>query len=307
MIFKDMLSENAKKIDSEFSKLLEIAFHHSVHKGDLLLVYLNGFYDPKMLEWNERNSPKLNPHVIGVGQAGQSEGLHYEFIHKYRMENFHTLTHSEYLNQLVWSPEKKEDIEKLIFKEEHSIQLEMLIYLKVWEADLLIKRFYQLTRLLYGESYDWYFKISNSSRDAEANGTRQEIWRKKIRNRIRKYSPFLEDFIKETYKTQIRNSIAHSNYSFLGRNIHLNNFIKGDPASQLSVITFDEWAKIFHNTLLLHNQYIIFNNAIDLFYGNHAKSTNVVLPILVTEKDGTQYELPLEYRTEYNDWHFAQG
>ena len=52
---------------------------------------------------------------------------------------------------------------------------------------------------------------------------------------------------------------------------------------------------------------MIFNNAIDLFYGNHAKSTNVVLPILVTEKDGTQYELPLEYRTEYNDWHFAQG
>ena len=254
MIFKDMLAENAKKIDSEFSKLLEIAFHNSVHKGDLLLVYLNGFYDPKMLEWNERNSPKLNPHVIGVGQAGQSEGLHYEFIHKYRMENFHTLTHSEYLNQLVWSPEKKEDIEKLIFKEEHSIQLEMLIYLKVWEADLLIKRFYQLTRLLYGESYDWYFKISNSSRDAEANGTRQEIWREKIRNRIRKYSPFLEDFIKETYKTQIRNSIAHSNYSFLGRNIHLNNFIKGDPASQLSVITFDEWAKIFHNTLLLHSR-----------------------------------------------------
>ena len=307
MIFKDILSENAEKIDSEFSKLLEIAYHNSIHKGDLLLVYLNGFHEPKMVEWNEKNSPKLNPHVIGIGQEGHSEGLHYEFIHKYRMENLYPLTHPEYLKQLVWTPERKTEIDELILKEEYSIQLEMLIYLKVWEADLIIKRFYQLARLLFGEAYDWYFKISNSARDRDAIGTRQEIWRKIIRNRFRKYSPYLEEFLKDSYKTQIRNSIAHSNYSFQGRNIHLNNFIKDDPASQLKVITFDEWAKIFHNTLLLHNQYISLNNAIDIFYGNHAKNTKEVLPILVTELDGTQYELPLEYRVEYNDWHFAQG
>ncbi len=102
----------------------------------------------------------------------------------------------------------------------------MLIYLKFWEADSTIKKLYQFVRILHGEPYDWYFKISESNRDKNSTGKRQDIILLKIRNRLKEFSSTLYQVIKDTYKTQIRNSIAHSNYSFLSRNIHLNNFIK---------------------------------------------------------------------------------
>jgi hypothetical protein len=178
----------------------------------------------------------------------------------------------------------------------------MLVYLKFWEADMIIKKLYQFVRILYGEPYDWYFKVQESSRDKNASGSRQDIIRLKIRDRLQKHSQIVCDLITNTYKTQIRNSIAHSNYSFLGRNIHPNNFIKGDPFAKLRYITFDDWIDIFHNTLVLHNQYIRMNNEINNFYAGIAKKNGNEMEIRITEKNGKHYPVILEYRPEWEDW-----
>jgi len=293
-------------LSPEIDRLMDIALEKQNHIGDLLLLKENGFYEKKIAEYNKINTTKLNPHVIGPSHEGHSEHAHCLFIHKYRTNNIHKLSYKKYLEEIEYAPEKRNLIDKLIELEETTIQLEMLIYLKFWEADLIIKKLYQFVRILNGEHYDWYFKISESQRDKNSTGKRQDIIRLKIRDKLKKTSPLLYDLIKNTYKTQIRNSIAHSNYSFLGRNIHLNNHIEDDSNCQLETITFDEWIDIFHSTIIFHNELIRMNNIINDYYRKMAMKHDNIFPIMVTEKDGKQYELPLEYRPRFNDWKYKQ-
>ena len=307
MIFNDILQEKGKAISVEFDTLLKRAWENQSHIGNLLLLHVNGFFEEDILEWNKNRDEKLNPHVIGPGSEGQSEYAHYDFIHKYRTTHIHPMSHTDYIKQFVmekWDKEISDRNNALIETEETTIQLEMLIYLKFWEADMIIKKFYQFNRILQGQNYDWYFKIANSAREENATGNRQDIIRLQIRDPMKEICPTLYALIMETYKTQIRNSIAHSNYSFLGRSIHLNNYIQRDPASQLKTVTFDDWINIFHNTLVLHNEYISMNNMINENYGQIAKQNGMIIPVLITEKQGKQYELPLVYREEFHDWHY---
>lgn len=302
MIFIDKLKEREKILNPEFDRLIDLAWKNQSHKGDLLLVHINGFYEESISKNNALSDKKYNPHVIGLGPEGHSELAHYSFINKYRTTNISKLNYSEYLKLHEYTPERSKEIDELVDLEETSIQLEMLVYLKFWEADMIIKKLYQFVRILHGEPYDWYFKVQESSRDKNSSGSRQDIIRLKIRDRLQKHSQIVCYLITNTYKTQIRNSIAHSNYSFLGRNIHPNNFIEGDPFAQLRYITFDDWIDIFHNTLVLHNQYIRMNNEINNFYAGIAKKNGNEMEIRITEKNGKQYPVILEYRPEWEDW-----
>jgi len=307
MIFKDKLEEKGKLIRPEIERLLDIALEKQSHKGDLLLFHINGFYQEDTLIWNENHPEnRLNPHIIGPGTEGHSEQAHYSFIHKYRTTSISELTYPEYLILHEWTPERSKEIKELIDIEETSIQFEMLIYLKFWEADMIIKKLYQFSRALNGEFYDWYFTVPNFNRDKTSTGSRQNIIRKSIQNRIKPHSEKLYEIIKDTYKTQIRNSIAHSNYSFLGRYIHPNNHIKDAPHASVRALSFDEWVEIFHNTLVLHNEYIRMNNLINDYYVDIASKHYNTMEILVTEKNGKQYPLYTEYRPEWRDWKFKQ-
>jgi hypothetical protein len=310
MIYKDKLKEKAKIISPEMDKLLGLAWDKQPHFGDLLLINVNGFYEAEIVEYNSHSKENRNPLVIGPGSEGLSEQTHYKFIHNYRTSHIHTMTYQEYKEQFVmekWDKEISEWNAKLIESEELTIQLEMLIYLKFWESDMIIKKLYQLARALNGEPYDWYFKVQESSRDQNCTGKRQDIIRKLIRDKIKTYSPVLFQIIKDTYKTQIRNSIAHSNYSFLGRQIHLNNYVKDDAHSQLTAISFDEWTDIFHNTIVLHNELLRMNNSINDHFAEIANKHENTMEILVTEKSGEQYCRYLEYRNEWRDWTFKRS
>lgn len=310
MIYRDILNKTGIVVRDEIKRVLNLALQSQHHPGDLLLVKENGFYDPKILTFQSGDGKKYNPHVVGPNSEGHSEATHYDFIHHYRTTNYSEKSSTEYFQSFVmevWDKEKSERNDILTKKEELSIHLEMLVYLKIWEADMFIKRLYQLIRLLNGESYDWYFKIQESARGTDSTGSRQDLIRKKIRDRIKKTSPILFDIIKHSYKTQIRNSIAHSNFSLIGRSIQLNNYIENDPASQLHTVSFEEWAHIFHNSLILYSEYIGMLDEIDKYYINIASKHANVLPVLVTEKDGGQYELSLEYRPQSNSWGYKQN
>lgn len=286
-----------------------MAWQNQLHNGDLLLIHLNGFYQEDILLFNTNSEKKLKPYVLGPGSEGHSERAHYSFIHKYRTTNIHAMSHKDYVRQFVmekWDKEVNDRNTELMDIEETTIQLEMLVYLKFWEADLMIKKLYQFVRIINGQSYDWCFKVSESSREKSATGTRQDIIRLLIRDKLKEHSPALSQIIKDTYKTQIRNSIAHSNYSFLGRHIHLNNFIKEDPHSQIRAISFDEWIDIFHNTLVIYNEFIRMSNLINENYAKIASDHENTMEILITENNGEHYSSYVEYRKEWNDWKFKQ-
>jgi len=299
MIFKEKLESLSKEISPEFRKLVNFAWLNQTHYSDLLLIHINGFYEESVEKWNSVHEKKLNPHVIGPGHEGHSEITHYEFINKYRQSYLTSIPFSDYLKEFEWKPENQERIDALTDIEETTIQLEMLVYLKFWEADSIIKKLYQLARIINKEYYDWYFKIANGS-----TGSRQKIIRELIRDKIKPFSETIYLLIKDSYKSQLRNAIAHSQYSFQGRNIHLNNYIESDPNAQIKSISFDKWIEIFHSTLILHNSYIEMNNIINQRYGKIAMENDNTLSIRITDRDGKQYERPIEYRPRWRDWNY---
>ena len=302
MLFIDILNASTNKIKDEFQQLFDSVVKNQSHAGDLLLVLVNGFYNPDVHNWTLEE--KTSPYMIGPNLDGLSEDLHYKFIHDYRTNGLAKITFEEYLSTIEYSSEHKEHIDKLIELESSTIQLEMLIYLKMWEADAFIKKFYQIVRLIYNEPYDWHFKINESNRDDTATGKRHEIIRLKVRERLKEKFPNLYSSFKTAYLTQIRNSIAHSQYSFLGRNIHPNNFVSNDKSAQLRNLPFNDWILMFHETMVIYNQYIGFKNLIMDYYEQEALKNNNICEIRICRKDPKEYiqYLNLRFRPQYKDW-----
>ena len=237
MLFNDKLHEISAQLTPEFDRLFDTILENQVHPGDLLLIHENGFYNPDVHNWE--TPQKFNPYMFGPNDEGFSAYTHYEFIHDYRTQAVVGFSHTEYLDNLTKEPsEIAEEFQQLKSIEEQTIHLEMLIYLKIWEANLFIKRYYQFVRLFQGLPYDWHFKIAESNRDEDATGKRHVIIREEIRDKLKTAFPAIYQSFKTAYLTQVRNSIAHSKFSFQSRNIHLGNYIKSDPASQSNGVSF---------------------------------------------------------------------
>lgn len=276
-------------------------------RGILLLIELNGNYNREAKEWN--NVEDKNPYMYGPGTEGWSDLSHYEFINVYR-SFLHKDSYANYLKLHDWSEDRIEEIRQLEKTESLSIQLEMLVYLKVWEADLFIKRLYQIVRIKDGFAYDWHFRIAESNRDKEEEvidkpiGTRDEIIRKKIRNPLEKEYPEIYKAIKNSFNSQLRNSIAHSKYSLVSRYIHLNNSIKKDRYTQTEVVSFDEWITKIHITLTIYDQLIGFMNKVQAYYVGKAKNNNLTQEIRINRLypiSESRYG-KVKYREAYNDW-----
>ena len=62
ILFKDKLDSFTKTLQPEFDKLADIALSSQAHDGDLLLMYINGFFDENIFKSNQMRSEKLNPH-----------------------------------------------------------------------------------------------------------------------------------------------------------------------------------------------------------------------------------------------------
>lgn len=306
MLFSDVLKKHEALVAPDFERLVGAGLANQAHPGDMLVWLNNGSYNEEVLQFKHPVDGKTyNPHVIGQGDIGLSEQAHYKFIDQYRQGYLSKLSFTEYLKELEYSEARRVEIDGLVDIEETTINLEMLVYLKFWESDSIIKKLYELVRIANAEPYDWYFKVAESNRDTDATGTRQDIIRKAIRDRIQNF-PEVYKAIKSAYKTQIRNAIAHSKYAFQGRNIHLHNFVAADKAAQLQNVTFDDWIDIFHLTIILHNCYIRATDEVSKYYAQLASQNNNEVQILVTEKTIKQYTLPLIFRPEFKDWRYKQ-
>jgi hypothetical protein len=302
MLFNDKLLEKEVIVAPVFKNIFKGALKSQAHPGDLLLFYVNGFYDEYTDSIKQNGTNQFDPHVIGLGREGHSEADHYNFIHHYRTTNVFKLPYQDHLNNVKWDPQKKKEIDAIIRLEELSIQIEMLIYLKFWEADASIKKLYELSQILTGKPYDWYFKIGKGNGKYNYFPKRHEIIRKHVRDVIQSVCPDFAQILGDSYKSQVRNAIAHSQYWFLNRQISLNNYDQNDPGASLRNITFDEWVNMFHLTLNIHNQLIWLGQSVNEHYAKIAlKNGNKVL-VHITEKDGYTYDRNLFYRDSFQDW-----
>jgi len=305
MIFRGILDKKTADLQPEFDNLVNAAFKNQTHSGDLLLIHINGFYNEEAHSWDNLGK-KLSPYMIGPNSEGHSESLHHEFIGEHLKREILDQNYEEYKALHQWSAERDEEIRALTKTEEYSIQHEMLIYLKIWEMDLFIKKLYQLVRLVLGQEFDWHFSIAESNRDNKATGTRDKIIREKVRDPLEKEFQKIFAVIKNAYKSQLRNSIAHSKYSLHGRYIHLNNYIKKDPASQIEVISFDEWIDIFHDTIVFYTQTQRLIGLVDEYYNHLASQTGQIMEVRINRLDpspSVEYHL-LKHRPGINDWYW---
>lgn len=295
MIFKDLLDQHTRIIRPLFDTLHHLAGENQSHGGDLLLVHQNASYREEVLTWD--NIPeRLSPYTIGTGETGHSALTHHSFIGEYLSKELSSITLQEYLTKFN-DKSSRGKIEVLEKDESYTIQSEMLIYLKIWESDTVIKEFYQITRLVLAEPFDWHFKVSTYARDNTATGTRESILRLMIRDRLKELIPGLYDLLKEIYIPQLRNAIAHSQYFIYGRSISLTNYDANNPFSQIKSIKFDEWIRIFHKSLVLYTELTRILNQVHVNYS------------LMAEREGScqirvSKEIPnneTEYRELYYD------
>jgi hypothetical protein len=250
MIFDNLLNQYTAQIRPYFDQIHNLAGKNQTHGGDLLLVHQNASYREDILNFNN-TSIKLDPYTIGFGEIGHAAHTNHNYIGEFLKTDTNNIGLESYLKELEDKSDKNRILE-LEARESYSIQSEMLVYLKIWESDSLIKELYQITRLLESREYDWHFRISGYSRDEKSTGTRENIIRTKIRDRYMKLIPEFYQLIKEIYKPQLRNAIAHSQYFIYGRVITLTNYDKNDSHSLIKSVTFNEWIHIFHKSIILY-------------------------------------------------------
>ncbi|AXY74307.1 hypothetical protein D3H65_10110 [Paraflavitalea soli] len=284
MIFKDILDAKTQQLYQEFDLLLQNSLLRQTHNGDLLLVIVNGFHHPEVHTWDNLGGQQ-SPYLIGPGDEGHSEILHHNFIGNYLRDAAFDQPYKDYLDLIQWTSERAAEADRLHDDEAVSIQYEMLIYQKIWEMDSYLKKLYQLTRIANSEPYDWHFRIKQSVNLKNKGKKREEIVRLHVRDRLKPEYPLIYNAIKNAYRTQVRNSIAHSQYSIYGRYIHLHNYIEDDLNSQIRVITFDQWVDMIHDTLVIYSQISRLQKMIDTFYVGLSKNSGGTVEVRINRID----------------------
>lgn len=244
MIVAELLEENEAAVREGVNELFAVAESNQTHEQDILLIDQHGFYDELLAQTEVREEQELSPYVIGPHYVGHAEATSYEFIDSYRQS--HMIDRDE-LEEGIGD----EDFER---DERFMIEIEKSIYLKFWESDLILKKLYQLSRLVKRESYDWNFSISPDPREGPK---KHEIIRNEIRDEVEDDCPSFYSVVKGNYRTQTRNAIAHSQYAFMGRSIHYLNYSE-DPKAHcpIQAISFGDWYNLFSTTILIHNELI---------------------------------------------------
>lgn len=128
---------------------------------------------------------------------------------------------------------------------EESIHQEKMLYLKIWENYYFLKQLTQIINLANGKSYDWELKIKIDSKNTKSGHIRNNI-----KERLKNVGPQILSIINEAYSPQIRNAIAHSQYTFIQGGLKYNNF-GSDPYANIDNIGYEEWERRFTLTMSL--------------------------------------------------------
>lgn len=244
MLFNDLIRDLRDGVVTAVDELFSAAYAHQAHPQDLLLVDQHGFYSEALANAPLQGQSRLSPYVIGPDKIGFANSTFYKFVDWFR--NSRMFDKSEWEQRLAHNVQLQED-------ERLTVQVEQSIYLRFWEADSLLKQYCQLSSLAVGQPYDWHVTIPSYSRE----GSKHEFVRKQIRDRVRSVCPNFYALVNENYQTQIRDAIAHSQFYIVGRTIGFTNYSPNPAAhAPLTGISFDDWYRRFHTTLLLHNETI---------------------------------------------------
>ncbi len=289
MLFTEKMEQVQEEVDAAVNELFIAAEKNQTHPQDLLIILEHGFYAEEFVEFADQHG--LSYYHMGPNWEGYSEQTQYELYDAYR----HELENDKeaYLSKV------KTD-ENLKIEERMRLHVELMIYLKFWESDMIVKKLYQLVRLSNSEAYNWHFKIKDFKKG------RQQILRQEVRDKSQKVCPKFSLLINRIYSNQIRNSIAHSQYAFIGRTIHLNNK-KESPYHLLGAIDFEDWEDYIHRVIMMYNAIIGNINQQRRRYQNKASGKHFGLDIRVPKKDGTLKTEFYKYLPDIGRWNWYKN
>jgi hypothetical protein len=270
MLFKETLTNLTLEVEVALDELFQAAKSNQTHEQDLLLVEINGFYDKKL----DSKKSNLNLSPFGFGPGGW---LYFTNYTQYRFYDIYRREISE-LPRLEYFTDFKIDQRKQAVYD-FTLQLELMVYLKFWESDVILRKLYQLSNLAQGKNYDWYFSITKDD-------TRHKLIRELIRDPIKDICPKFYKLLKDIYLSQIRNAAAHSQFYIEQGKLGFNNYDPSDHAP-LSQITFQEWEDRFHKLVLMYNSLIRCSQKSHAEYIAEQTDKHYGLQVRITKNDGS--------------------
>lgn len=251
MIRRQKIHQARIGIENTVVEFVNAAIKNQKSQNDIILILLSGQYDRELAEQSDAHMPG---YTIGHQFEQFSSQSDQKFM-KWYFEESGYVTDGELPVVNV-----SEGLDHHV-----AIKLESMIYLSFWESDITLMILYQLTRLAKGENYDWFWR-----EELAKSVSRNEFFRKKIKNQIKENFPALYIFLDLNVISQVRNAIAHSQLAPLNNNIKLLNYSK-DPKkfSETILLDYEEWERLICSTLAFRGSLVSILNDM----GKQAKAT----------------------------------
>jgi len=239
VLFEETLNSHKDEVEAAVDQLYEKAFQNQVCKTDLLLVLENGLKK----DYNQATLSrlKISPYQIGPDFIGFRYDTFYHFINHYRQG---IRPKSEFLKEFTDERLKESFLD--FYRD-----FQLLLYMKFWETDLILRRLSNLSNLAQGLSYYWEYSQDVFNR-------RRNLIQNDIKNPLTSICPLFSALINDIYFNQIRNAVAHSQYYFLHNSINFTNKAENRHYT-LNNISYENWEVMFSKVILLYN-YLIKNH-----------------------------------------------
>ncbi|MBF9236998.1 hypothetical protein I2I05_06280 [Hymenobacter sp. BT683] len=279
MLYLDTLQKFAPYVERAVSALFDAAFDNQSHKGDLLIILENGFYQE--IDVPGRN---LSPYCIGPGSQYWDEQTQFEFYDSYRRNVVD--------RESAFKEHSAEEKEKHI---KMSIHLELMVYLKFWESNRFSKMLLMLVKLANGENYDWNFDFNKVYGPNKITGKKERKGRSYILEDLIKdgsmeVCPEFSMLMQDCYADQIRNVVAHSQFSMSQSHIGFSNYEPGKSFHQLRSIPFEKWEEYITMVILFYDSIIGNINRYNNHYISLGEGEPFALPLRINRTDGSFYE-----------------
>lgn len=293
MLYLDALNKFAPFVEQAINSLFDKAFEQQSHPSDLLIIIENGFYK----ESPPINGVQMSPYVIGPGIQYWDEQTQFEFYDSYRRNVVDRGT--------AFEKAKEEDKEKYI---KMSIHLELMVFLKFWESDRFTKMLLMLVKLAKGEAYDWHFDFNNVYGPNKRTGKREKKGRSYVLEDLIKEGseevcPLFSMLMQDCYSDQIRNAVAHSQFSMSQSHIGFSNYEPDKTYHQLRSISFEKWEEHIVMVVLLYNAIIGNINRYSERYKNLSNDVPFAVPLRIIRADGEHTEELLAFTGQRWAWY----
>lgn len=266
-------------IDRQIKDSIQLTFDSL--KKDSPENYVLFLADGEYVKDYENTTIKLNPFVIDRRMDRYKDETRLTFL-----SNFLSVFYS-FSSTLQSTDDSKQ-----------RIHIELMIYTHIWESKPFLKRLFRLAHISNGEEYYWNVTVPDM--------TKYEFIRDKIITVFNEKNNELGKIIKKGFHSSLRNSFAHSEFSFDTMNGNKRIWLDTYKGAKWDIreISFDDWSKRFVYSALL---------SYHLLSLTHKNRTNLIsdfgtdkLTIKHPSSSGSTIETNIIYRPEHDSFNFER-